>query len=80
MRKCGIEEPDGREGRHAKEREEDSAYTLVHAPVLFLQAEGPACAASSVTPRSLNPRLAIKTSAFSLRPGCLCCTASCRSQ
>jgi hypothetical protein len=69
------EEPGGRQSRYAKEREEDSTYTLAHAPVLFLQAEGPACAASSVTPRSPNPRLAIRTSAFSLRPGCLCCTA-----
>jgi len=43
-----YEKPGGRQSRYAKEREEDSAYTLAHAPVLFLQAEGPACAASSV--------------------------------
>jgi hypothetical protein len=34
-----YEEPGGRQSRYAKEREEDSAYTLAHAPVLFLQAE-----------------------------------------
>ena len=34
-----YEEPGGRQSRYAKEREEDSTYTLAHAPVLFLQAE-----------------------------------------
>jgi len=32
-----YEEPGGRQSRYAKEREEDSAYTLAHAPVFFLQ-------------------------------------------
>ena len=50
-----YEEPGGRESRYAKEREEDSAYTLAHAPVLFLQAEGPACAASSVAAAQSKP-------------------------
>ena len=30
-----YEEPGGRQSRYAKEREEDSAYTVAHAPELF---------------------------------------------
>jgi hypothetical protein len=42
-----YEEPGGHQNRGAKEREEDSAYTLAHAAVLFSKAERTACAASS---------------------------------
>jgi hypothetical protein len=47
-----YEEPGGRQSPYAKEREQDPAYTLAHAPVLFLQARGSACTAVSVAAQS----------------------------